>query len=109
MVHVSDPVMKGKAVEVEVAMASPVVKLEVEDPVEEEYGSLNKRSKPSSSFQKVVHSLILSLFWFSLQLELSSFGEEEEKNEEFSSVWLLPPSPSHLLSVNFLIIEGKWN
>lgn len=61
MVHVSDPVMKGKAL----ASASPQVKLEIEDPVEEEYGSLNKRSKPSSSFQKVsrVAYLIFSLFW----------------------------------------------
>lgn len=35
------------------------VKLEIEDSLEEEHGSLNKRSKPSQAFQEVRNR-----FWF---------------------------------------------
>lgn len=39
------------------------VKLEIEDSLEEEHGPLNKRSKPSQSFQEVLNFKIFFFFW----------------------------------------------
>lgn len=55
MVHVSDPRRLSPELEAKgKAPAPPLhVKLEIEDPVEEEFGPLNKRSRPSHLFQQV--------------------------------------------------------
>lgn len=50
------------------------VKLEIEDSLEEEHGPLNKRSKPSQSFQEVLNFIFLA--W------LFGFGENVGNGEK---------------------------
>ena len=53
--------------EAEAAAAPPVVKLEIEDPLEEEHGPLNKKPKgPAAPFRQV--SLFLSIFMYEIDL-----------------------------------------
>ena len=52
------------------------VKLEIEDSLEEEHGPLNKRSKPSQSFQEVLNFKIFFLAW------LFGFGENVGNGEK---------------------------
>ena len=50
------------------------VKLEIEDSLEEEHGPLNKRSKPSQSFQEVLNFIFLAWFF--------GFGENVGNGEK---------------------------
>lgn len=54
------------------------VKLEIEDSLEEEHGPLNKRSKPSQSFQEVLN---FKIFFFFLAW-LFGFGENVGNGEK---------------------------